>query len=73
CFGILSPPVLSEFKMVIFDRWNEKIFEANDVNECWNGTYKGAESLVDSYIYIISFRCYNGKILSKKGTVTLLK
>ncbi len=73
CFGILSPPVLSEFKMVIFDRWNEKIFEANDVNECWNGTYKGAESLVDSYIYIISFRCYNVKILSKKGTVTLLK
>ena len=73
CFGILSPPVLSEFKMVIFDRWNEKIFEGNDVNECWNGTYKGEESLVDSYIYIISFRCYNGKILSKKGTVTLLK
>jgi gliding motility-associated-like protein len=73
CFGILSPPALSDFKMVIFDRWNEKVFEATDPSDCWNGTYKGAETTVDSYIYVISFTCYNGKVLSKKGTVTLLK
>jgi gliding motility-associated-like protein len=73
CFGIVSPPKLSEFNMVIFDRWGEKVFEAFDKNTCWNGTYKGADAMSDSYPYIITFKCYNGKILSKKGTITIIR
>ena len=57
----------------IFDRWNEKIFETNNTTDCWNGRYKGAEAESDSYIYVITFTCYNGKPLTKQGTVTLLK
>ena len=73
CFSIISPPKLTDYRMIIFDRWNEKIFETNNTTDCWNGRYKGAEAESDSYIYVITFTCYNGKPLTKQGTVTLLK
>ncbi len=72
CFGILYAPPMTEFKLVIFDRWGEKLFETTDINGCWDGSYKGTEALTDSYSYVIGFRCYNGKFISKKGVVTLL-
>ncbi len=73
CFGILSPPVLSDFKMDIFNRWGEKVFESDSPALCWDGTFKGADAMVDSYIFVIQFTCYNGKKLSKKGSVTIVK
>ncbi|MFN8283403.1 MAG: gliding motility-associated C-terminal domain-containing protein [Chitinophagales bacterium] len=73
CFKIVSPPRLTNYKMVIFDRWNEKVFEANNTTDCWNGMYKGGEAQSDSYVYVISYTCYNGAQLYKKGVVTLLK
>jgi gliding motility-associated-like protein len=73
CFGILSPPKLSNYKLVIFDRWGEKVFETTDEKGCWDGTYKGVDAQSDSYIYLISFTCYNGTNLSKKGTVTVIR
>ncbi len=73
CFAIVYPPVLSNYKMVIFDRWGEKVFETADVKGCWDGTYKGADAQSDAYVYVISFTCYNGKNLSKKGTITIVR
>ncbi|MFN8281737.1 MAG: gliding motility-associated C-terminal domain-containing protein [Chitinophagales bacterium] len=73
CFKIVSPPRLTNYKMVIFDRWNEKVFEANNTTDCWNGMYKGGEAQSDSYVYVISYTCYNGAQLYKKGVITLLK
>lgn len=32
---------LSEFNLLIFNRWGELIFESFDISESWNGTYKG--------------------------------
>ena len=73
CFGILSPPVLTDYKLVIFNRWSEKVFETNNKDECWDGIFKGEPAESDSYVYIVSFKCYNGTNLSKKGAVTILR
>ena len=73
CFGIMSPPKLTNFRMTIFDRWGEKVFETTDEKDCWDGTYKGAVAQSDSYVYIVSFTCYNGADLSKKGAITIIK
>jgi gliding motility-associated-like protein len=73
CFGIISPPQLTNYRMTIYDRWGEKVFETTNPFECWDGTFKGTDAATDSYVYLISFKCYNGADLSKKGTVTLLK
>ncbi len=72
CFGLLDPLLLTEFHFSIFNRWGERVFETEDVNDCWDGTFKGTEALVDSYIFYVHYRCYNGKYVEKKGIVTLL-
>jgi gliding motility-associated-like protein len=59
--------------MTIFNRWGEKVFETFDVKDCWDGTYKGTNAMSDSYPYVISYKCYNGKIISKKGITSIIK
>jgi gliding motility-associated-like protein len=73
CFGVLYAPPGTEFKLVVFDRWGEKLFETTDVSTCWDGRYKGSEAMMDGYSYVIGFRCYNGAFIMKKGIITLIK
>ncbi len=40
----------TNYVMYIFDRWGTKIFETNNINEGWDGTYKG--ELVPTGVYI---------------------
>ena len=37
------------FKMRIFNRWGELIFESNDITKGWDGTYKGEPVPIDVY------------------------
>ena len=58
---------------VIFDRWGEKIFEAHDLADAWDGTYKGHPMPVETYGYYLRATCPGGKMMEKKGNVSLLK
>ncbi|MFN8296960.1 MAG: gliding motility-associated C-terminal domain-containing protein [Chitinophagales bacterium] len=73
CFGIISPPKLTNFRMTIFNRWGETVFNTTNELNCWDGTFKGTSVQSDSYVYIINFTCHNGTDLFKKGSVTVLK
>ncbi|MES2512506.1 MAG: PKD domain-containing protein [Bacteroidota bacterium] len=68
---------LVDYKMQIFDRWGEKIFESPDLNMGWDGTHRGILCKQDVYIYKIEFREKNGatRLQDKMrfGHVTLLK
>lgn len=43
-----------DYSLSIYNRWGEKIYESTDVDEGWNGTYKG--SLVQNGVYIFKMR-----------------
>lgn len=43
------------YNFVIFDRWGEKLFETNDINEGWNGYYKGKLCKSDVYTFKVTF------------------
>jgi len=63
---------LLEFK--IYDRWGELMFSTNDINEGWDGTYKGVKQPIDSYVYFIRVKMYrNDQEITKKGSVTILR
>lgn len=47
--GILS------FRMRIFNRWGELLFESNDVYAGWDGTYKNRRVETDTYVYVIDY------------------
>ncbi len=61
------------FTFQIFSKWGELIYESTDPYEGWDGTYKGSESPVGVYIWVISLRdMFNDKELYK-GTVMLVR
>ena len=64
---------IDEFKLVIYNRWGERIFETSDASVCWDGTYKGEEAPTGAYAYNLFLRQLDGKVLNKTGTLTLLK
>ena len=41
-----------DFKLQIFDRWGEKVFETFEFEQGWNGSYNGGEYFVPDGLYI---------------------
>jgi gliding motility-associated-like protein len=64
---------ITDFSMMIYDRWGEKLFESSDISFCWDGTYKGKVLNPDVYIYYVKAKDQYQKDLIKKGNVTLIK
>jgi gliding motility-associated-like protein len=64
---------LDEFTMVIYNRWGEKVFESQDANMGWDGTFEGKELPSDVFAYMVRLRCFNGEIFEKQGNVSLLR
>ncbi len=69
---------VAELKMLIFDRWGEKVFEntgftADDQNAGWDGTYKGKLMNPAVFMYIVTGTFIDGSEIDKKGDLTLVK
>ncbi|NTW31427.1 MAG: T9SS type B sorting domain-containing protein [Bacteroidetes bacterium] len=68
--GNIYAPV---YKMIIFDRWGEKIFESTDILKGWDGTIKGKPINVDEvFVYTIIYKDTKGVLHKLMGDVTLL-
>lgn len=63
---------ITDYKMEIYDRWGEKLFESNDRLNGWNGTYRGKNCAVGTYAYVVDFKV-TGKKYSKTGHVSILR
>lgn len=72
-FGVsaICPDILN-FKLMIFNRWGEKVFESNDQRNYWDGTYKGSLQEVGVYAWVLTYG-NKGQGISRKGAVTLVK
>ncbi|MDW7694670.1 gliding motility-associated C-terminal domain-containing protein [Flammeovirgaceae bacterium SG7u.111] len=64
---------LVEFRMKIFNRWGEQVFEGTNPQEGWDGTYLGRVLEAGPYTYQIEAMDYNGNQLNAAGIVTLVK
>jgi gliding motility-associated-like protein len=59
----------------IFNRWGEKVFESNDLNFKWDGTWKGQTLNPSVFVYTLRVLFSNSKTPEKlyKGSVTLMR
>lgn len=64
---------VKEYKLEIYDRWGELLFESKDVNIGWDGYYKGELCKSDVYIWKAKGKFYNGSNFNKAGDVTILR
>ena len=63
---------IETFKMLIYNRWGELLFETQDLQKGWDGTFKGVLSQQDVYIYKVSARGQAYGLVEQEGTVTLI-
>jgi len=62
------------YQLDIFDRWGEIIFTTTNINQAWDGTYKGVVQQSGVYTWKISVRSKNSDEKRQFiGMVTLLK
>jgi gliding motility-associated-like protein len=65
---------ITDFSMVIFNRWGQLIFQTNDINKGWDGYFKGQICQVDTYVYVVQYRTVCGeKPIKKVGHVNLIR
>lgn len=66
---------IANYKMIIWNRWGENIFETTDINNQWNGTFRneGIPSPMDVYIYRIEFQDYFGRKHNTADQVHLIR
>ena len=57
----------------IFDRWGELVFESENPQIGWDGTFRGKKLDPDVYDFYLDVTCYNGLTSITKGNVTLMK
>jgi gliding motility-associated-like protein len=64
---------VDEYQLYIFDRWGILIFETNDLNIHWDGTYKGAPVPIDSYVWKIDYSDYQKNVYKLIGHVNVVR
>jgi gliding motility-associated-like protein len=64
---------LTEYEMLIFNRWGELIFKSSTINNKWNGRYKNQDCPVGVYCYLINYKFDNQQAQMIKGDITILR
>jgi len=66
-----GPFATVDFK--IYNSWGQLIFESNDVDKGWDGTYKGEMSPIGVYTWTFLVGIADGRVIKKSGDVTLIR
>lgn len=61
------------YRLEIFNRWGELLFETEDVRVGWDGYYRGNPAKQDVYVWKAFARFSDGRETVLKGDVTLLR
>ncbi len=72
-FNQTGNPIL-DYKLEIYNRWGEQVFETTDVNTGWDGTYKGELCMEGHYVYKVRALSLDGVTsFNLEGVLVLLR
>ncbi len=60
-------------KFLIYNRWGTVIFQTTDLKRGWDGNVNGYPQPTGTYIYYLFLHSNSGKIISRKGTILLMR
>ncbi len=64
---------IERFDFKVFNRWGELVFETDDPDIGWDGTYKGVVQHTQTFGWILKTWDYDGEVEKETGTITILK
>ena len=62
---------LNYFK--VFNRWGQLLYSTADLNKGWDGRIKGSHQQTSTYVWMVQGVARDGRVITKKGTVTLIR
>ena len=69
----LRSPQIDSLHLEIYNRWGNKIFETNNPNDAWDGTYQSKDCETGNYVWWAEITFKNGKKEIRKGNVSLVR
>ena len=59
--------------LTIYDRWGKRVFRTVTPDDGWDGTFGGILQNPGAYVWEASGTDYNGRLVSRRGTVLLIR
>jgi gliding motility-associated-like protein len=64
---------IDQLSLNIFDRYGQMVFEITDINQGWDGSFKGKPLSNNVFTYYLSGSYQSGEIIDQKGTISLVR
>jgi gliding motility-associated-like protein len=65
--------ILSSFRLVIYNRFGQKVFQTNDSNKGWDGKFDNAQLDTGIFAWYSEYRFNNEILKIQKGVLTLIR
>ena len=72
-FRVKYPFQVKKFKLIIYNKYGQKVFETADMSVGWDGSFMGDQQPLGAYIWLISLTDIDGRDKTVKGTIMLVK
>ncbi|MEK7255958.1 MAG: gliding motility-associated C-terminal domain-containing protein, partial [Bacteroidota bacterium] len=70
---VFQGDIFQQFRLRIFIRWGDLVFETSDPDTGWNGEQDGEPAPSDVYVYVLNYRLINEMEGTESGDVTLAR
>jgi gliding motility-associated-like protein len=57
----------------VFNRWGQLVFSSNTLHQGWDGKLRGTDQPTGVYVWMAQGIDKNNKLITKQGTVTLIR
>ncbi|MCT4587964.1 MAG: PKD domain-containing protein [Carboxylicivirga sp.] len=64
---------VEQYHIQIFNRWGQLIYESKEIDEGWDGNFKGQLAPQAVYVYKVAGKFTNGREFNKAGSVLLVR
>ncbi len=68
----VSHAFVKEFRMQVYNRWGEKVWDNDFKGNQWDGSTRGKGAKNDVFVWIVTYKGWDGKFYTQKGTVTVM-
>jgi gliding motility-associated-like protein len=64
---------IKRFKLIVFNRWGNIVYQTSDVHKGWDGTFSGRPQDSNLFIWQCSYELQGEQAQFRKGTILLLR
>ena len=72
-FGVVDYASVQYFSLQIYSKWGQLIFGTNDINQKWDGTFKGKKMPDGIYMWMLNYTNNRGRKFYDQGSVMLIR